>query len=70
MIDVVVVQEKAKSGLDELCIDHVLWSFEQDEEGYVKRFPLVFRFQNMMSDHSLWCGINPESGECDAYSCS
>lgn len=48
--------------------DHVLFDFEHDEEGLVKSFPLVFTFLNALSDHGLYCGINPESGEMVRHS--
>jgi len=51
----------------ELKVDHVLFDFEKDQQGLVDTYPLVFRFQNDLSDHGLWCGINFSTGQSAAY---
>jgi hypothetical protein len=59
------LEDGGSKALDELCIEHVLWDFEHDEEGLKKTFPIVFRFQNSFLDQELYCGINPQTGEMD-----
>ncbi len=52
----------------ELKPTHVFFKGQSDPNNLVDSYPLVFSFNNPTgSDHGLYCGLNPRSGETEAY---